>query len=166
MFYESIFLNESRGVPGDRGAPLSFIPKGALTHHCPKGSGGIPPGGRAVRSSRSIHRMLRQRGAGNAAEPAGVGRHCLCGWQTAFASFASSLQSLSPFRDNLPPACENLPQHKARPSGAAALSQLWTMLPRTIHFLLYAPKETKTPPCGEQKGRDPLWRSITWKQRS
>ena len=46
---------------GDRS--LSFFPvKGALTHHCPKGSGGIPPCGRAVRSSRSIHRMLLQRG--------------------------------------------------------------------------------------------------------
>ena len=26
-------------------------------------------------------------------------------------------------------------------------------------------KETKTPPCGEQKGRDKLWQSIIWKQR-
>jgi len=34
-----------------------------------------------------------------------------------------------------PPATK-LPQRKARPSGAAALSQLWTMLPRTVHFLL------------------------------
>ena len=75
-------------------------------------------------------------------------------------------KSLSPIRGNLPPACENLPLHKARPSGAAAFSQRWTMPSRTVHFLLYAPKETKTPPCGEQKGRDPLWRSITWKQRS
>ena len=42
--------------------PSFFIPKGALTHHCPKGSGGIPPVGRAVRSSRSIRRMRLQRG--------------------------------------------------------------------------------------------------------
>ena len=158
MFYESIFLNESRGVPGDRGAPLSFIPKGALTHHCPKGSGGIPPGGRAVRSSRSIHRMLRQRGAGNAAEPAGVGRHCLCGWQTAFASFASSLQIVVLCRDNLPPACENLPP--------AALSQLWTMPLRHRPFSFVSPKETKPPLAVGQKGSERLWRSITWKRRS
>ena len=39
-------------------------------------------------------------------------------------------------------------------------------IPSTVHFLLYAPKETKTPPCGEQKGSDPLWRSIIWKLRS
>ena len=37
---------------------------------------------------------------------------------------------------------------------------------RTVHFLLLAPKETKTPPCGEQIGRDYLWQSIILKQKS
>lgn len=50
------------GAFRETGASFFFIPKGALTHHCPKGSGGIPPVGRAVRSSRSIRRMLLQRG--------------------------------------------------------------------------------------------------------
>ena len=50
------------GAFRETGASFFFIPKGALTHHCPKGSGGIPPVGRVVRSSRSIHRMLLQRG--------------------------------------------------------------------------------------------------------
>ena len=77
------------------------------------------------------------RGADNAAEPLGIGRHCLCGWQTAFALFASSLQTVVPFRDNLPPACENLPP--------AALSQLWTMLLRTVHFLLSRQKKQNRP---------------------
>jgi hypothetical protein len=91
---------------------------------------------------RGGSRSLR-RAPDNAAEPAGFCRHCLCGWQTAVASFASLLQIVVPIRDNLPPACENLPP--------AALSQRWTMLSRTVHFLLYAPKETKTPPCGGRK---------------
>ena len=151
------------GQPGR----FSFIPKGpkgALTHHWHRPAVVSLPsvGSCALRGGlRSLRRT-----PDNAAEPAGFGRHCLCGWQTAAASFASLQQIVVPIRGNLPPACENLPLHKARPSGAAAFSQRWTMPSRTVHFLLYAPKETKTPPCGEQKGRDPLWRSITWKQRS
>ena len=50
------------GAFRETGASFFFIPKGTLTHHCPKGSGGIPPVGRVVRSSRSTHRMLLQRG--------------------------------------------------------------------------------------------------------
>ena len=61
---------------------------------------------------------------------------CTAG-RSVFARFAALLQIVVLCRDILPSACENLPQHKARPSGAAALSQLWTMLLRTVHFLLY-----------------------------
>ena len=145
------------GAFRETGASFFFIPKGALTHHL-QSRRWYP----SLRSDRALFTKhppdASPEGAANAAEPAGFGRHCLCGWQTAVASFASSLQIVVPIRDNLPSACENLPP--------AALSQRWTMPSRTVHFLLYAPKETKTPPCGEQKGRDPLWRSITWKQRS
>ena len=84
--------------------------------------------------------------------------HCLCGWQTAFASFASSLQIVVLCRDNLPPACENLPP--------AALSQLWTMPLRHRPFSFVSPKETKPPLAVGQKGSERLWRSITWKRRS
>ena len=128
------------GVPGNRSV-LLFYPEGRTYS---------PPAKQAVVSLPSVgpcalrggSRSLR-RAPDNTAEPAGFGRHCLCGWQTAVASFASSLQIVVPIRDNLPPACENLPP--------AALSQRWTMLSRTVHFLLYAPKETKTPPCGGRK---------------
>ena len=145
-------------VMGRSGKPErpSFFPiRAHLLTTCEAG-GGIPPSGRAVRSARRI--ALSAESARQCRRACGVGRHCLCGWQTAVASFASSLQIVVPIRDNLPPACENLPP--------AALPQRWTMPSRTVHFLLYAPKETKTPPCGEQKGRDPLWRSIIWKLRS
>ena len=70
-------------------------------------------------------------------------RHWLCGWQTAFALFASSLQSVVLFRDNLPPACENLPP--------AALPQLWTMHPRHRPFSFVSAKETKPPLAGGRK---------------
>ena len=35
-FCKRHFNNDCRGVPGNRGAPLFFIPKGALTHHLPR----------------------------------------------------------------------------------------------------------------------------------
>ena len=41
-----------------------------------------------------------------------------------------------------PPACKNLPQHKARPSGAAAFMQLWASLWRRPFS--FCKKETKT----------------------
>ena len=83
-------------------------------------------------------------------------RHCLCGWQRAAAPFAALQQPLVPFRDKLPPACENLP--------LAALPQLWTMLPRTVHFLLPRQKKQNRPLLG-QKGSERLWQSIIWKLR-
>ena len=42
------------GTFRETGASFFFIPKGALTHHWPQASGGIPPFGRAVRSARRI----------------------------------------------------------------------------------------------------------------
>ena len=42
------------GAFRETGASFFFIPKGALTHHWPQASGGIPPFGRAVRSARRI----------------------------------------------------------------------------------------------------------------
>jgi len=162
------------GAFRETGASFFFVPKGALTHHLVVASFislDPPQSGRSrsLRCSSSPHkagfagvpcsavvsfpsvgpcalrggsRSLR-RAPDNAAELAGFGRRCLCGWQTAVASFASSLQIVVPIRDNLPPACENLPP--------AALSQRWTMPSHIVHFLLYAPKETKTPLWGEER---------------
>ena len=83
--------------------------------------------------------------------------------------FAASLQTVVPCLDNLPTACENLPPQKKTPSGSRML-QLYRsygrMLPRTVHFLLIAPKETKTLPAGSRKGSDILWQSITLKLKS
>jgi hypothetical protein len=136
------------GAFRETGASFFFIPKGALTHHL-QSRRWYP----SLQSGRALFPKHPQdaspEGADNAA--AFPCRHCLCGWQTASALFASSLQTVVLCRDNLPPACENLPQHKARPSRAAAFSQLWTMLPRTVHFTFASPKETKPPLAGGRK---------------
>ena len=80
---------------------------------------------------------------------------CTAG-RSVFARFAAPPQTVVLCRDNLPSACENLPP--------AALSQLWTMLPRTVHFLLSRQKKQNRPLRG-QKGSERLWRSIIWKLR-
>lgn len=72
-------------------------------------------------------------------------RHCLCGWQRAAAPFAALQQTLVPFRDKLPPACENLP--------LAALSQLWTMPPAPSIFFCMRQKKQNRPLRG-QKGNE------------
>ena len=136
-------MDITMNVTGRSGKPgrFFFIPKGALTHHRAAGPAVVSlplvgpcalhevPAWHFSRGGSQCRRMLL--------------RHRLCGWQTATARFAPLLQSLVPIRDNLPPACENLPQ--------AALSQRWTMLFRTVHFLLLAPKETKAPPCEAER---------------
>ena len=83
-------------VTGRLGKPErpSFLSRRAhLLTTCEAG-GGIPPFGRAVRSARRI--ALSAESARQCRRTCGVGRHCLCGWQTAVASFASSLQIVVP----------------------------------------------------------------------
>ena len=119
---------------------LIFSPKGALTHHL-RSRRWYP----SLRSGRALFPKHPQdaspEGADNAA--AYLCRHCLCGWQKAFALFASSMQTVVRCRDNLPPACENLPP--------AAFSQRWTMHPPHRPFSFAAPKETKPPLAGGRK---------------
>ena len=136
--------------------PSFFIPKGALTHHLPAGQAVVSLPVVGPCALRGGLRSLR-RAPDNAAEPTDVGRHCLHGWQIGLRPVCSFAASVVLCRDNLPSACENLP--------LAALSQLWTMLPRTVHFLLSRQKKQNRPLRG-QKGSERLWRSIIWKLRS
>ena len=109
-----------------------FFPKGALTHHLRNAQhfagGGIPPDGRAVRSARHASASLRcprgTRGVSFSAE--NDGRFGRCSSRPRRAAFPSlrdqpagwSWQSVFP--SEMQPAClPNLPQRKARPSGAA-----------------------------------------------
>ncbi len=145
-------------VMGRSGKPErpSFFPiRAHLLTTCEAG-GGIPPFGRAVRSARRI------------ALSAESARQCRrsCGHRSSLpVRLADGCRLICIFAANHCPH-PGQPATRLRKPATAALSQRWTMLSRTDHFLLLAPKETKTPPCGEQKGRDPLWLSIIWKLRS
>ena len=126
------------GVPGNRSV-LLFYPEGRTYS---------PPAKQAVVSLPSVgpcalrggSRSLPRAPDNAAAYPC---RHCLCGWQTAYALFASSLQTVVLFRDNLPPGCENL--------QPAALSQLWTDASPHRPLSFVSAKETKPPLAGGQK---------------
>ena len=135
--------------------PSFFIPKGALTHHL-RSRRWYP----SLQSGRALFTKHPQdaspEGADNAA--AFPCRHCLCGWQTAFALFAPSLQTVVLCRDNLPPAC-------GKPATGSFPAAMDDALPAPSIFFCRA-KRNKTAPCRGQKGRERLWRSIIWKQRS
>ena len=135
--------------------PSFFIPKGRTYSPLPEGQRWYPSrwSGRALFSK---HPPDASPEGGRQCRSFSNCRHCLCGWQRAAAPFAALQQPLVPFRDKLPPACENLP--------LAALPQLWTMLPRTVHFLLPRQKKQNRPLLG-QKGSERLWQSIIWKLR-
>ena len=105
-YYERI---DARGVR-ETGRPVSFVPKGALTHH-PEGAVVFPS--ETVRSARRM-RLLR--------EPYGQ-CHISSKLLSLSTQSARNFQFGSPFYGRairppiLPPACENLPP--------AVLSQLW-----------------------------------------
>ena len=146
-------------VTGRLGKPErpSFLSRRAhLLTTCEAG-GGIPPFGRAVRSARRI---------ALSAESARQYRRA-CGLRSSLpVRLADGCRLICIFAANRCPCLGTTCHPPATNLPPAALSQRWTMPSRTVHFLLLAQKETKTPPCGEQKGRDPLWRSIIWKLRS
>ena len=119
-FYERI---DARGVR-ETGRPVSFIPKGALTHH-PEGAVVLPAA--TVRSARRM-RLLR--------EPYGQCHITAVLLSLATQSamcFASSSNNCFQNGNNLPPACENLPP--------VALSQRGCRNSR--HPFLFAKKKQK-----------------------
>lgn len=120
--------------------PSSFFPKGALIHHLPTGQAVVSLPSVGPCALRGGLRSLR-RAPDNAAEPAGVGHHCLCG-ETAF-----------PFL------------HLRKPATGSFVAEMDDAIPH-CPFSFACAKRNKSAPCGEQKGRDPLWRSIIWKLRS
>ena len=145
------------GAFRETGASFFFIPKGALTHHLQSRRWYS-----SLRSGRALFTKhppdASPEGAANAAEPAGFGRHCLCGWQTAVASFASSLQIVVP-------ALGQPATRLRKPATGSFIAEMDDAIPHRP-FSFVCAKRNKNAPCGEQKGRDPLWRSIIWKLRS
>ena len=116
---------ETRGVRATE-RPVSFIPKGALTHH-PEGAVVLPAA--TVRSARRM-RLLRK--------PYGqchiTAVLLSLSTQTAQCSASYAQQGNGDLPPPQPPACENLPP--------AVLSQLWVSLLR--HPFPFCEKETKT----------------------
>ena len=138
------------GAFRETGTSFFFIPKGALTHHRAAGPAVVL----LLRISRALCEadcaLFGERQAMPPSLRASVVIACAA-VRGLFARFAALPQTVVLCRDNLPSACENLPQHKARPSGAAALSQLWTMHPQHRPFSFVPTKETKPPLAGGRK---------------
>ena len=138
-------------ITGRSGKPErpSFFPIRAHLLTTCKAGGGIPPFGRAVRSSRSIRRMLPQRGQ---TMPQRISAVIVCAAGRRLSPcLPIRCKPLSSFGTTCHPPAKSLPQHKARPSGAAAFSQLWTMPPRTVHFLLPRQKKQNRPLQGAER---------------
>lgn len=125
--YERI---DARGVR-ETGRPVSFVPKGALTHHLLKQAVVALPLVGHVRSPRGI------------AAPAGAYRQCHSSAELLASSVRMEVGWVM-----IPPtynACENPPP--------AALSQLWTALRRPSSFLRKRSKnrERKTRDGGDKQ---------------
>ena len=142
------------GVPGNRSV-LLFYPEGRTYS---------PPALRAVVSLPSVGpcalrgglRSLR-RAPDNATEPAGVGRHCLYGWQIGLRPVCSFAANCCPLSGQ--------PAIRLRKPATGSFVAAMDDATRHRPFSFVCAKRNKTAPCREQKGRDPLWQSIIWKLR-
>ena len=128
------------GRSGKPGRPSFFPIRAHLLTTC-KAGGGIPPFSRAVRSSRSIRRMLLQRG------------------QTMPQRFPAVIvcaagRRLAPC---LPLRCKPLSSNGTtrHPPAKTCQRQLYRsygrMLPRTVHFLLSRQKKQNRPLQGAER---------------
>ena len=140
-----------RGAFGQPSVPFLLARRAHLLTTAPRGGGGIPPVGRAVRSSRSIHRMFLQRGQ---TMPPSL-------WAPVIIACASGRQ-LSPC---LPLRCKPLssagttchPPAKTCHSTRHALRvrQLYRSygrcIPSTVHFLLSRQKKQNRPLQGAER---------------
>ena len=130
-------------VMGRSGKPgrLSFFPiRAHLLTTCEAG-GGIPPFGRAVRSSQSIRRMLLQRGQ---TMPQRISAVIVCAaGRRPLPCLHLRCKPLSLFRTTCHPPAETCRRQLSRSYGRC--------LPRTVHFLLPRQKKQNRPLQGAER---------------
>ena len=142
------------GRSGKPGRPSFFPIRAHLLTTC-KAGGGIPPFSRAVRSSRSIRRMLLQRG-----------RQCRSvSLPSLSVRLADGLCLVCTFAANRCPLTGQPATRLRKPANGSFIAAMDGCFPAPSIFFCRA-KRNKTAPCRGQKGRERLWRSIIWKQRS
>ena len=152
-------------ITGRSGKPErpSFFPiRAHLLTTCIAG-GGIPPFGRAVRSSQSIRRMLLQRGQ---TMPQRISAVIVCAAGRRLSPcLPIRCKPLSSFGTTCHPPAKTC--HSTRHAlRVRQLSRSYgRCLPAPSIFFCRA-KRSKPAPCRGQKGSEELWRSIIWKQRS
>ena len=143
------------GAFRETGASFFFVPKGALTHHL-RSRRWYP----SLRSGRALFTKQPQD-----ASPEGQTMPqrfpavivCAAGRRLS-PHLHLRCKSLSLPWDNLPPACD-------KPATGSFVAEMDDAIPHRP-FSFACAKRNKTAPCRGQKGRERLWRSIIWKQRS
>ena len=127
-----------------------FFPKGALTHH-PGGAVVFPL--EIVRSPRGIRLLRKPDGQCHiSADLLSSSTQLVCGKRS---------QNTVASTDSIPPTARtNLPQHRALPSVAAALSAVMTISIADSHFLFHKEKQK----LYERPGTNE-WQFTIWKQR-
>ena len=128
-----------------------FFPKGALTHH-PNGAVVFPL--EIVRSPRGMRLLRKPDGQCHISDE-------LLSLSTQLVCAKRSQNTVASTDDIPPTARTNLPQHKALPAVAAALSAAMTLNSTEGHFLFVKEKQKFYERIGKTK-----WRSIIWKPRS
>ena len=143
-------------VMGRSGKPErpSFFPiRAHLLTTCEAG-GGIPPSGRAVRSARLI------------ALSAESTRQCRCvPLPPLSVRLVEGLCLVCLFAANRCPLPGQPATRLRKPATGSFVAEMDDAIPHRP-FSFVCAKRNKNAPCGEQKGRDPLWRSIIWRLKS
>ena len=130
------------GRSGKPGRPSFFPIRAHLLTTC-KAGGGIPPFSRAVRSSRSIRRMLLQRG-----------RQCRSvSLPSLSVRLADGLRLVCLFAANRCPLFGQPATRLRKPATGSFIAAMDDAFPAPSIFFCRA-KRNKTAPCRGQKGRE------------
>ncbi len=129
------------GVPGNRSV-LLFYPEGRTYSPPPQGAAVVSLPSVGPCALRGGSRALR-RAPDNAAEPAGVGRHCLYGWQIG-------LRPVSSFAANCCPLSGQPATRLRKPATGSFVAVMDDATPHRP-FSFVSAKETKPPLTGGRK---------------
>ena len=153
------------GAFRETGASFFFIPKGALTHHLPAGQAVVSLPSVGPCALRGGLRSLR-RAPDNATEPAGVGRHCLYGWQIGLHPVCSFTANCCPLSGQPAIRLRKPATAQGTPFGCGSFIAVMDDASPAPSIFFCPDKRNKTAPCRGQKGSERLWLSIIWKRRS
>jgi hypothetical protein len=151
-----ITLSMTGGVPGNRSV-LLFYPEGRTYS---------PPAKQAVVSLPPVGPCALHEASAGCFSRGGSQCRRACGLRSSLpVRLADGCRRICIFAANRCPHPGQPVTRLRKPATGSFIAEMDDAIPHRP-FSFACAKRNKTPPCGEQKGRDLLWRSIIWRLKS